>query len=119
MHTHQRRRYPIGWERIAKELKQLVGNCCQECDIPSTERTLTCAHVYPDDHDPSAEVVVVYVLCLHCHLRFDSQHAARKRRAYVYRYHMAMLPMRASELTPEDWQELAAMWPDLSYLERL
>lgn len=88
----QRERYPQDWNDIATAIKDAADWTCQnpecnrQCRRPGEKfdthrRTLTVAHLWPDDHDPMAPVVCVAALCAPCHLRVDAaRRAANKSR---------------------------------------
>lgn len=84
----QHERYPVEWDIIAADIKSAVDWQCQACGaqcrrpgeaFDTHRRTLTVAHVWPDDHAPDAPVVCVAALCAPCHLRFDASRKARQR----------------------------------------
>lgn len=96
-------RYPVNWPAVARAIKEIVGWECQECgrecrrpgdEYDATDRrgefarTLTCAHVWPEDHAPDAPVVSVMVLCGPCHVRYDAPLTAAKRRQWPYRHNL-------------------------------
>lgn len=84
----KRELYPTRWDEIAREVKEGADWVCQSCGMQcrrpgepfdTHRRTLTVAHLYPEDHDPSASVVFVAALCSKCHLQADSERKARQR----------------------------------------
>jgi hypothetical protein len=93
----RRERYPINWPAVSAAIKAACNWQCLECDQPcrrpgepfdSYLRTLTCAHVWPEDHAPDAAVVCVMVLCARCHLLYDAPKATAARRRWVRRFHL-------------------------------
>lgn len=85
----QTERYPANWSEIAHEIKDACGWQCQECGrqcrrpgepFDTHRRTLTVAHLWPEDHAPDAPVVFVVALCAPCHLRYDAPRKAHDRR---------------------------------------
>ena len=96
-------RYPSNWHPIATAIKSAADWQCQDCGkqcrrpgerFDTHRRTLTVAHIWPNDHAPDAPVVCVAALCAPCHLRFDAKRKAVMR--------------RQREVTG-----LAEFWPDL------
>ncbi len=84
----QSERYPVDWAEIALAIKDACGRQCQECGrqcrrpgepFDTHRRTLTVAHLWPEDHAPDAPIVFVAALCSGCHLRVDAQRKARER----------------------------------------
>lgn len=85
----QRGRYPTDWNTIATEVKESADWQCQQCGkqcrrpgdpFDTHRRTLTTAHVWPDDHDTMAPVVCVAALCAPCHLRLDAERRKEQRK---------------------------------------
>lgn len=74
-----RKRYPKGWRRRVRELRESVGNRCQKCGIvhgtprvsPWTGREwpvwLQAAHV---NHDPENEDAEIVIVCPYCHWHY-------------------------------------------------
>jgi len=84
----QRSRYPANWDDIATSVEQAADWHCQLCgkqcrrpgeSFDTHRRTLTVAHIWPDDHDTMASVVCVAALCAACHLKIDVQRRAEQR----------------------------------------
>jgi hypothetical protein len=82
-------RYPADWKAIAHAIKSVCDWQCQACGkqcrrpweaFDTHQRTLTVAHLCPEDHAPDAPVVFVAALCAPCHLQMDAPRKARKRR---------------------------------------
>lgn len=82
--------YPQEWNEIARAVKSACDWQCQECGLQcrrpgepfdTHRRTLTVAHLWPEDHAPDAPIVFVAALCARCHLRADAERKARDRRA--------------------------------------
>lgn len=85
----KRELYPPDWDEIAFFVKDSADWVCQSCGLvcrrpgepfDTHRRTLTVAHIWPENHAPDAEVVCVAALCSRCHLRFDAARKAMKRR---------------------------------------
>lgn len=84
----EREKYPDGWERIAREVKDEAGWRCDECGkqcrklgetFDTHRRTLTVSHV-DHDHDPSnCSRENLRALCAPCHLRYDARHHVETR----------------------------------------
>lgn len=94
----QRDLYPPDWDAIATDIKDACDWTCQQCGrqcrrpgepFDTQARTLTVAHLEPEDHDPSAPVVFVAALCPACHLASDAPRKAAKRRAFNRRFQLA------------------------------
>lgn len=86
----QTERYPVDWKAIAHAVKSACGWQCQLCGkqcrrpwetFDTHERTLTVAHLWPENHAPDAPEVFVAALCAPCHLQFDAPRKAHERRA--------------------------------------
>lgn len=80
--------YPQEWNEIARAVKSACDWQCQECGLQcrrpgepfdTHRRTLTVAHLWPEDHAPDAPIVFVAALCARCHLRADAERKARER----------------------------------------
>lgn len=83
----ERERYPDDWERIARNVKEKAGWCCQNCGrqcrkpgepFDTHKRTLTVAHLNHIPEDVSEGNLMA--LCAPCHLRYDAKHHAETRR---------------------------------------
>lgn len=86
----QRNRYPVDWDNIATEIKHANDWQCQLCgkqcrrpgeQFDTHRRTLTVAHIWPDNHDTMAPAVCVAALCAACHLGVDVQRRGEQSRA--------------------------------------
>lgn len=84
----ERERYPVGWEEIARAVKDAAEWKCQKCGkqcrrpgepFDTHKNTLTVAHL---DHTPeNCAPSNLMAMCAPCHLRYDAaQHAESRRR---------------------------------------
>jgi len=85
----QTNRYPIDWTAIAHSIKSACDWQCQNCGMQcrrpgepfdTHKRTLTVAHLWPDDQAPDAPIVSVAALCARCHLQADVARKVLQRR---------------------------------------
>ena len=93
-------RYPEDWDAIAFVVKDAADWQCQECNMQcrrpgepfdTHRRTLTCAHIWPENHAPDAPVVCVAALCSRCHLRFDASRKAAQRRQRARQHQLRLV----------------------------
>lgn len=122
--------YPTNWKALAAEIKQLNAYICQSCNLQcrtpdepfdTHKRTLTIAHADSVYTEPA---VLLLCLCAPCHLRYDAMaHAIARRQTRTRNRRaagqLAMLSTSHSELSADDWQELADAWPELAYVAGL
>lgn len=80
-------KYPSNWKEIAFRIKRAVGWKCEECGkqcrrpeepFDTHKRTLTVSHQNHDTTDNRRENLKA--LCAPCHLRYDAEYKAAKRR---------------------------------------
>jgi len=80
------RNYPDDWKKTALAVKDAAGWKCQKCGkqcrkpgepFDTHRNTLTVAHLNHDPGNPDARLMA---MCAPCHIRYDAQSKAERRR---------------------------------------
>lgn len=73
-----KKRYPIGWDEIAWEVKTRAGWRCEWCGIGhmADGTSGSCLTVHHPDRNPEEKEARLLALCARCHLRDEA--TARK-----------------------------------------